>query len=62
VFMDVGASCFSEYGEGCGLGLQIRVHIIAFPVLRMRKREKRKEKGGSRAGIRHMDTTQSWGA
>ena len=42
MFMDVGESCFSEFGEGCGLGLQIRAHIIAFPVLRMRKREKRK--------------------
>ena len=28
MFMDVGESCFSEYGEGCGLGLQIRVHIL----------------------------------
>lgn len=28
MFMDVGESCFSEYGKGCDFGLQIRVHIL----------------------------------
>lgn len=70
MFMDVGESCFSEYGKGCDFGLQIRVHHVSVKmgsgvILKAntyRSISSTIDNGEREGGSRHMHTTHSWGA